>query len=323
LHSKNPIYIALFLFLLSFQLVGYGQVQVKLLSDTNAIRIGEQVNLSIVVSLPKGKTNEITWPIVADTLTDHIEVVKVLPVDTIEKEALNIFSQNWAITSFDSGFQEVPSFELVVDGEEYTTDPFLLHVETMQVDTTKAIMPIKDVEEVPISWLDWIKYHWEWFAGLGVLAILVFGIYLILKNKRKVLDVPIRKAKPAIPAPDYAIKRLEELEKKKMWQQGGVKEYHALISEILREYLENQFNFPALEQTTAEVMRSVRFTDIDKAQLAHLQRTLMLSDLVKFAKEKPLGEENKEILALAYEFVNATKPAQLTEKEVEKEENEA
>ena len=42
---------------------------------------------------------------------------------------------------------------------------------------------------------------------------------------------------------------------------------------------------------------------------------LMLSDLVKYAKEKPGDAENLEMLNLALEFVNATKPA---EEKVEK-----
>jgi hypothetical protein len=49
----------------------------------------------------------------------------------------------------------------------------------------------------------------------------------------------------------------------------------------------------------------------------------MLSDLVKYAKEKPGNEENIEVLNLSVEFVNKSKPIEepigKTEKEVKDE----
>ena len=291
------------------------QTQLEIIPDTNHNRIGEQVNLSIVVKANQGDITEITWPIVSDTLTEQIDVVKVLPVDTLSEAGINLFTQKWIITSFDSGQQVIPPFELVINGEEKETDPFLLQVETMEVDTTQAIKNIKGVQGVPISFLDWIKYHWQWFAGLGVMAILIFGIFLILRNRKKELKVPVKKAAPAIPPFITALKRLNELNESKIWKQGEVKKHHSEISEILREYLEFQFDFPALEQTTAEVMQAIRLTEIDNEQQKKLRRMLMLSDLVKYAKEKPGDAENLEMLNLALEFVNETKPI---EEKVEK-----
>jgi hypothetical protein len=225
------------------------------------------------------------------------------------------------VTSFDSGQHVVPPFQLVINGEEYETEPFLIHVETMEVDTTMAIKSIKNVEGVPISFLDWIKYHWQLFAGLGVLAILVFGVYLILKKRKKVKSTPIKKAAPVIPPYVTALKRLDKLKKEKYWQSDEIKKHHSEISEILREYLEFQFAFPALEQTTGEVMQSVRLTEINDEQQKHLRRMLMLSDLVKYAKEKPGNEENLEMLNLATEFVNANKPVEEPIDKTEKEAN--
>ena len=294
------------------------QTQLEIIPDTNHIRIGEQVNLSIVVKANQGDVTEITWPIVSDTLTEQIDVVKVLPVDTFSEAGINLFTQQWIVTSFDTGQQVIPPFELVINGEEKETDPLLLQVETMEVDTTQAIKNIKGVQGVPISLLDWIKYHWQWFAGLGVLAILTFGIFLILRNRKKELKVPEKKAAPAIPPFITALKRLKELNESKLWKQGEVKKHHSEISEILREYLEFQFAFPALEQTTGEVMQAIRLTEIDNKQQKQLRRMLMLSDLVKYAKEKPGDAENLEMLNIAIEFVNTTKPAEEKIESVEK-----
>lgn len=324
MNRKTQLYIsALFVILFAVSDI-QAQTQLEIIPDTNHIRIGEQVNLSIVVKANQGDVTEITWPIVSDTLTEQIDVVKVLPVDTFSEAGINLFTQNWILTSFDTGQQVIPPFELVINGEENKTDPFLLQVETMEVDTTQAIKNIKGVQGVPISLLDWIKYHWQWFAGLGVLAILSIGIFLILRNRKKELKLPVKISAPAIPPFVTALKRLNELNESKLWQQGEVKKHHSEISEILREYLEFQFSFPALEQTTAEVMQAIRLTEINEEQQKKLRRMLMLSDLVKYAKEKPGDAENKEMVALAIEFVNSTKPTEKIVEEVKKEiENEA
>ena len=319
MNTKKQFYIiGLFVWLLSGTGL-FAQVQLELIPDTNSIRIGEQINLSIVVKTNQNDSTEITWPIASDTLSGQIDVVSVEPVDTTENNGLNYYIQQWIVTSFDSGQHVIPEFQLVINGDEYETDPFMIHVETMEVDTTQAIKNIKSVESVPISFMDWIKYHWQLFAGLGVLAILVFGVYLILKKRKKVKFAPIEKLAPKIPPFVTAINRLNKLKKAKYWQHDEIKKHHSKISEILREYLEYQYAFPALEQTTGEVMHAVRLTEISSGQQKHLRRILMLSDLVKYAKEKPGHEENLEMLNIATDFVNATKPEEEEIEKIEKE----
>ena len=63
-------------------------------------------------------------------------------------------------------------------------------------------------------------------------------------------------------------------------------------------------------------MRTIKGTAIDANQQKQLHRILTLSDLVKYAKEKPIAEENEEMFALAVNFIKQTKP-----KEEEKEED--
>lgn len=300
-----------------------GQVDLRMYADTNHIRIGEQVNVKLVLINHSEESPEVTWPFAMDTLSKGIEVLELLPVDTQKYEEETIFTQEWHLTSFDTGFQEVPAFEIIVNGEEQETEPFLIQVETVKIDTTQAIKDIKGVQDVPISVFEWMKYHWKWFAGLAILLILLFGIYLIIKNKNKELIFADKPKAPAIPPHIFALERLEKLKEGKWWQQGDVKHYHASISEIIREYLEYGYDFPALEQTTREVMRSITLTTVDKEQQVHLKRMLVLSDLVKYAKEKPTSEDNKDMMLLAIEFIDKTKPIAIEQNEKEEVKSEA
>ena len=304
---KKRIAFSLLLVNLIFAFSLKAQTDFKMYTDTNHIRIGEQINVKLVVINHSDQSPEITWPFAMDTLSQSIEILELMPVDTQSYEEETIYSQQWHLTSFDTGYQVIPPFEIIINGKEIESDPFEILVETVAIDTTQAIKAIKGVEDVPISILEWVKYHWKWFAGFAVLAILIFGIYLIIKNKNKELILPEKPKEPEIPPYDFALQRLNKLKEGKWWQQGDVKYYHAGISEILREYLEHEFDFPALEQTTREVMRSIRLTSIEQSDQKHLHKILLLSDLVKYAKEKPLAEENEDMMKLALAFVKNSK----------------
>ena len=70
-----------------------------------------------------------------------------------------------------------------------------------------------------------------------------------------------------------------------------------------------------MEHTTDEIMQRLRFHQIDADLLSKLNQTLILADMVKFAKEQPLPEENDRCLNYAFEFVNSTKVIIITKNE--------
>ena len=112
---------------------------------------------------------------------------------------------------------------------------------------------------------------------------------------------------PKIPAHVIAFGKLEVLKNEKLWQEGKLKQYHSSVTDIIREYIENRYKIQALEQTTEEILWSFRNVAIDEESKTKLKRTLVLADLVKFAKEIPLPNENEMSLTNSYDFINGTK----------------
>ena len=51
-------------------------------------------------------------------------------------------------------------------------------------------------------------------------------------------------------------KQLEKLKQAQLWQNGKIKAYYSDLSDILRLYIENRYNSPALEMTTDEILSS-------------------------------------------------------------------
>lgn len=290
----------------------FGQQAVPFASiDTTTIRIGEQVKveLSITYRVDKGEMN-IEFPVFKDTITGNIEIVRSGPIDTtlIDKENDPYAfrrTQELIITSFEQGIWAIPPFQFNVNGEKVETDPLLLEVQTVDVDTTQAFKDIKEIYEVPFTFMDWLKNNWEWVAGgVGVAALLALVLYLIFRKRP--MEIEDNK-EPDIP---YYIRfrtALDELEERRLWQQNKVKLYYIELTDILRGYLEERYQVNALEFTTNQLMASLSFTEMPADKRERLKNLLELADMVKFAKAHPIGEENEMALRTAQEILDSTR----------------
>ncbi|MBE9481570.1 MAG: hypothetical protein IMY69_07740, partial [Bacteroidetes bacterium] len=116
------------------------------------------------------------------------------------------------------------------------------------------------------------------------------------------------KPKPKIPPHVIALDALEKLRINKLWQSGKIKEYHTEITDIIRVYIHERFGIDAMEMTTDEILASFnkKNDEVDDGLKNKLKQTLMLADLVKFAKEKPLPLENDKSLNNSIDFVKET-----------------
>tara|TARA_B110000046_G_scaffold102149_1_gene109782 strand:+ start:3989 stop:4969 length:981 start_codon:yes stop_codon:yes gene_type:complete len=302
--------IVFIIFLLRF--LSYSQAQeftVKLSSPE--IRIGEQVTLELECRFSAAE-KQIMLPALKDTITKFIEVVNISKVDTTFDDddiTSKFFTQKITITSWDSGLHVIPPLMAVIGNDTLYSDPILLSVTTVELAQEQDIKDIKGILEVPFSLWDWILAHQlEIGIIIGLLLLVLVGYFIYRKYATKseaVEEVPLV---PKEEADVIATRKLKELEGKKVWQSGDVKEFHSQLSFITREYVENRFEINALEQTTDEIaMLLVAHPDIEKADLQQLIQMLQLADMAKFAKQKPIGAENEQALKTSYSFVEKTK----------------
>ncbi|PZX14414.1 hypothetical protein LX69_02427 [Breznakibacter xylanolyticus] len=278
--------------------------------DSMQIFIGGQINLTLEVSHPQGMA--VTFPIYADTLAQSIEVVNRGKIDTLSIENSRIqLRQVYRITSFDSGMHLIPAIRFMAQGDSsqfVQTREMALKVYNPfeEVDPEKGIFDIKQPINTPFSWTELIQY-WPYAAGFLGLMLLV-ALFLVWKYNRKLLTPILGKEKPIDPPHVIALRELERIKEEKLWQKGQEKRYYSDITDVLRHYIETRFTLPALEQTTDEIIQSLRpIESVDNTSLTNLQMLLQTSDLVKFAKHIPLGDENDLSMIHAVFFVNQTK----------------
>ena len=104
------------------------------------------------------------------------------------------------------------------------------------------------------------------------------------------------------------------MSEKKLWQNGRDKQYHTELTDILRQYIEQRFEVPAMEKTSDEILDELyELAETQKASLANLKQILSIADLVKFAKYQPLADENQLSFMNAKMFVEQTKKIEIEE----------
>lgn len=287
------------------------KVDVTATLDTNLIRIGEQVKLHLVVKYrgDQGQDIKITWPELRDTLSEKVEIIDKTKVEKLndQNDPLSFTQQQTiTLTSFEEGFYPIQPVVFMINGDTGNireTEALLLEVKTVEVDTSQAIKDIKGPLNEPFDWREAIPYV---LWGLAILAAVALIVWAIIKFTKKKPITTEKKPKIIIPPHIKALEALNQLKAQQLWQEGKVKQYHSAISEILRTYIEERYKVNALEQTTEEILTALRSVVIDNESKARLKQVLTLADLVKFAKEQPLPQENEMSLSNAFSFVEGT-----------------
>lgn len=271
--------------------------------DTNQVRIGEVFHLNLSVEQTRGMMVE--FPALEDTLVDKVEILETFPPDSIITDDVLKIDQQYRLICFDSGFYEIPSLVFGFrDGDwidSLGTHPLYLLVHTVAVDS--AIYDIKSPIHVPVGFMEVFPYA---TGGLILLALAGFLVWYLRRRSRG--ESVFTPSVPEEPAHIIALRELDGLKSKKLWQQGEFKEYYTGLTGIIRRYMERRYSIQAMEMTSTDIIRAWSDSGEDKEGLSvNLDRLLNLADLVKFAKEKPIASDNEENMEIAYDFIHKTK----------------
>ena len=301
--KKAILYIAL----IFTTIVANAQIAVNAKLDSNNITIGDQVKLTISV---ENFDNAILYfPTSTDFAQSKVELIAQY-YDTTFDNSGKIISLNQVstLTSFEEGVDTISNLMvrcLNTDNSlsELILDPIFLVVNDVAVDTTLAIKDIAGIVKVPYTFRDFLP----WIIGVLLIAGIVFVVFYLYKRlKAKESILPI--AKPIVVAPEEkALADLEKLRVSGLWKSGQIKEYHTILTDILRVYLEQKLGIPAIEMTTDQILDSYsEQKNMPISTREKLQQILVTADMVKFAKSEPLPNEHDRSMSYALSFVQET-----------------
>lgn len=300
------------------------QIKATASLDSANILIGDQVKLFLEIDHPKNVG--VQFPQVPDTIAGKIEVLNRSGIDSFnvdnEKNLKQI--QSYLITCFDSGVYRIPPywFKINVNGkvDSVPSNGVTLQVHTMAIDTTKGPTDIKMPYGAPLTLKEVIPY----ILGVILIGAIIFLILYSIKRKKNNQPLFSKPPKPKEPAHVVALRELDRIKDEKLWQKDKVKQYYSEVTDVIRNYIEDRFDLPAMEKTTDEIVESFKYRNdlISEKSFSNLSRILSLADLVKFAKYQPLPDDNNLTLVDTYFFVNDTKKEEIKKPEDQKKKDE-
>lgn len=290
----------------------------ELLSSTfsrDTILIGDQVEWGARINVPKDVT--IWVDSLLNPVVPGVELISDYTFDTLKsKRDYYDIDMKAIITSFDSGSYYLPRQVFYLYKGEELVDTLVvegrdLEVTTIPIDTaTYQMYDIKGQYNYPVTFKEVIPW-----VGLGlVLLAIAYLIYRVVKSRRENRSLF---GKPEVKDPPHitALRSLEEIRGKKLWQNNKEKEYYTEITDTLRSYMEARYGVSTFEKTTSEIVQELEALEVNGSEWEELKEMFDVADLVKFAKYKASEGENERAIPTAVRFVNATYVVKLEEEE--------
>lgn len=297
-------------FLLAFPFCVFsqnGNVSVKASLDSTLLLMGKQTALHLQIVQDKGVSGYFIGT-GGDSICSGVDLVGATAPDTTDLKNNRIqIDASLILQSFDSGMYVLPPMQYVVGKDTFKSNQLTLKVVPVAVDSLKTIHDFKDVVAPPFNIFDFIPAFFTeyWWINLIVLILIIAGILLYLNKKKGLSILPKKKE---VPPYEEAIGKLQQLKEMKLWQSGQEKEYYTALTDILRNYIDRRFGINAMEMTSNEIIDILRRNEETKAVNEQLQQILEIADFVKFAKVRPLPDDNEVSYQRAVRFVEETKP---------------
>lgn len=276
----------------------------------DSVLIGDQLDWVLSLQVPQG--TEVSFPEAPAQVMEGVELL-ALSLDTLRrKKDLLDLEARLRLTSFDSGSYALPYFPLYLRQAQGTPDTLwfkgpLLYVNTIPVDTaTFRPYDLKAQIKYPLTAAE----VFPWAAVILGLALLLWAVIRYVR-RRKAHKPFFGAARPKEPAHVVALRAFDQIKAQQLWQSHKVKAYYTQLTDTLRTYFLDRWQIQALEQTSQELMESLkeeqkREEKLSAPLLESLSQLLEVADLAKFAKYTPPDHENEAAFSTAVRFVTAT-----------------
>lgn len=295
------------LFGLLISTLSIAQIQIGSGVSADSLMVGDQFMYKIGA---KGNhLDQLRWPTFKKTIGEF-EIIEELGFDTVSKEPLAL-ELSFILTHFDTGYVEIPSQLLTINGDSIETQKHFVQVLPVYIDSTNAqlyglVPPI----EVPYK-LGEFKHLILWSLLVAFILILIALAIIYFNAKQR--EQRIEEVK--IPAHILALGELGDLESLKLIEAERVKDFYSSLSDILRRYLENRYHFLALESTTDEILKALKEHLYKTQNIKEIDEFLRDADLVKFAKAHPEEHRHQQYFNFVKDFVLETKLIEELDKE--------
>lgn len=292
--------------------IATAQVTIKATLDSAYLLMGKQTGLKIEIVEDKNTQGHIVGVDNGNPmLTEKVEIINLLNADTTDLGSnREEIKREIIIQSFDSGLYTLPPLKFAVGKDTFLSNKLVLKVLPVPVDTLKSIHDYAPISNPDTKLWDYLPdfiadYWWIFIIAMFIIAGCVIIYMLFIRKDRKITLLPQKKP---IPPYELALQQLSRLKDEKLCERGQEKEYYTRLTEILRVYLDRRFGINAMEMTSSQIISTLHKRPETKESNRHMRQILEIADFVKFAKVRPLPDDNVRSFSLAMQFVEETKP---------------
>jgi hypothetical protein len=287
-----------------YRIVTGGPVSVtaKLKSRADKLTVGDQFSVELVVK--RLRDVQASQPFAARmepfAIVDRKSVTRYKGDTIVDTHTLKI-------AAFATGELKLPPFLVAYpsNGEVLAaaSDSVPVKVVSVMAKDMKDINDLKKQVQFPNYLPLWIL--------LGVIAATALG-YVGWRLYRRYRRMKLYGA--PLPDPwDEALAALDAVPADDWLKSGHTKRYYYTVSEILKRYLTRRFKFPAIDQTTTEIVRTMKTAKTPERE--EFGDFFLRADMVKYAKFVPPDSDVVAVIPTARELVKATTPKPEPEKD--------
>ena len=212
-----------------------------------------------------------------------------------------------SLSAFQIGMVSLPEVPFVVSTPEgvrrYVAPGRTLEVgSTLPNDAQSKGEDLRDIQPPTEVAIRSFTLLWSLLIAVAV-ALVALGAWRYFQKYRARVKAAVA---PPLPLNERTLRALDKLKAEELPMQGRVKEYYFRLSEILRGYLGERYEFDALECTSSELMAQLRRLKPRGLPEDGLMRFISESDMVKYARAEASAESCQEALSFGYELLDKT-----------------
>jgi len=259
------------------------------------LTVGDRFDVTLVVTAPNHSL--VTGPLADST---GVFVVAREQRKTAIRAGSDESTYRLSLAGFRAGRQKLPVFVFLVQtGGSIDT----LKSDTASVTLT-SVLPATMQDIHPLAPAEAFPKRLLWIVPLALLVLAALaGIgYRLYRRLRTIQSL----AEAPLPPWEEALAALEAMPWREWLASGQVKRYYYALSQVLKRYIERRFGFDAVEQTTTEILLSMRTHRTPMRD--EVARFFNRYDIVKYAKWEPPPDEAESAIAQVREFVVKTRP---------------
>ena len=283
--------------------------------DSVEVVMGQRMSLKVEVLKNRHEGALVNMP---DKEIAGVEVRQVTVDSTEVSPGRYQLTYDFTIQPFDPGVVSIPPFRYAYNGDTVNSKDLTLKVnEPMMPREMKDSLwlnPMEGTRSIKAQWYDFIPSWWYWVLIVALVAGLAAAAVMLYKKNGPTL-LPRKKV---VPPHILAFKQLDELKKRKLAETGHEKEYYTELTDIFRQYLEGRFGIYAREMSTTQILEAMEQNGELVPFMQRIDPVLRTADFVKFAKVRPLVDENVRSFSTISDFVTETAPVEEPEEEDKK-----